>query len=83
VDPRAGLDDVEKRKFLTLPGLELRPLVRPSRIQSLSRLRSRCLDNIKMDPREIGWDRMDWIYLGQDRDQWRAPVNTVMNFRVP
>jgi hypothetical protein len=30
VDPRAGLDDVEKRKFLTLPGLELLPLVRPS-----------------------------------------------------
>jgi hypothetical protein len=31
VDPRAGLDDVEKRKFLTLPGLELRPLGRPAR----------------------------------------------------
>jgi hypothetical protein len=31
VDPRAGLDDVEKRKFLTLPGLELRPLARPAR----------------------------------------------------
>jgi hypothetical protein len=29
VDPRTGLDDVEKRKFLTLPGLELRPLGRP------------------------------------------------------
>jgi hypothetical protein len=29
VDPRAGLDDFEKRKFLTLPGLELRPLSRP------------------------------------------------------
>jgi hypothetical protein len=35
---RAGLDDVEKRKFLTLPGLELRPLGRPARSQSLSRL---------------------------------------------
>jgi hypothetical protein len=31
VDPRAGLDDVEKRKFLTLPGLELRPLGSPAR----------------------------------------------------
>jgi hypothetical protein len=30
VDPRAGLDNVEKRKFLTLPGLELRPLRRPA-----------------------------------------------------
>jgi hypothetical protein len=35
VDPRAGLDDVEKRKFLTLPGLELRLLVRPARSQFL------------------------------------------------
>jgi hypothetical protein len=40
VDPRAGLDDVEKTKFLTLPGLELRrPLDRPARSQSLYRLR--------------------------------------------
>jgi hypothetical protein len=38
VDPRAGLDDVEKRKFLTLPGLELQPLGRPACSQSLSRL---------------------------------------------
>jgi hypothetical protein len=38
VDPRASLDDVEKRKFLTLPGLELRPLDRPARSQSLYRL---------------------------------------------
>jgi hypothetical protein len=37
--PRAGLDDVEKRKFLTLPVLELRPLGRPARSQSLYRLR--------------------------------------------
>jgi hypothetical protein len=38
VGPRAGLDDVEKRKLLTLPGLELRPLGHPARIQSLYRL---------------------------------------------
>jgi hypothetical protein len=38
VDPRASLDDVEKRKFLTVPGLELRHLGRPARSQSLSRL---------------------------------------------
>jgi hypothetical protein len=36
--PRAGLDTAKKRKFLTLPGLELRPLGRPARSQSLSRL---------------------------------------------
>jgi hypothetical protein len=39
VGPGAGLDDVEKTKFLTLPGLELRPLGRPARGHSLYRLR--------------------------------------------
>jgi hypothetical protein len=41
------------------------------------------VDNIKMDLRKIGWDDMDWIVLAQDRDQWRALVNTVMNLLVP
>jgi hypothetical protein len=41
------------------------------------------VDNIKMDLREIGWDVMDWIDLAQNRDQWRALVNTVMTLRVP
>jgi hypothetical protein len=36
-----------------------------------------------MDLREIGWDGMDWIYLAQDRDQWRVFVSTVLNMRVP
>jgi hypothetical protein len=35
------------------------------------------------DDREIGWDGMNWIDLAQDRDEWRALVNTVMNLRVP
>jgi hypothetical protein len=41
------------------------------------------MDNIKMDLREIRWDGMDCIDLAQDRNQWRALVNTVMNPRVP
>jgi hypothetical protein len=41
------------------------------------------VDNIKMDLGEIGWDGRDWIKLSQDRDKWRALVNTVMNLRVP
>jgi hypothetical protein len=39
--------------------------------------------NIKIDLGEIEWDSMDWIELAQDRDQWRALVNTVINLRVP
>jgi hypothetical protein len=41
------------------------------------------VDNIKMDLREIGWDGVDCIDMAQDRDQWRAHVNTVLNLRVP
>jgi hypothetical protein len=40
-------------------------------------------DNIKMDLREIRWEGKDWINLAQDRDRWRAVVNTVMILRVP
>jgi hypothetical protein len=32
-----------------------------------------------MDLREMGWDGVDWIDMAQDRDQWRALVNTVLN----
>jgi hypothetical protein len=49
----------------------------------LERRKSRWVDNIKMDLREIAWDGMDLIDLAQDRDQWKALVNTVMNLRFP
>jgi hypothetical protein len=35
-----------------------------------------------MDLREIGWDGTDWIDLAQDKEQWRALVNAVMNHQV-
>jgi hypothetical protein len=53
---------------------ERRPLGRPRR---------RLVDNGKIDLREIGWDGVDWIDLAQDRDQWRALMNTVMYLGVP
>jgi hypothetical protein len=56
---------------------------KPDGKRPLGRPRRRWVDNIKMDLRELGWDGMVWIDLAQDRDQWRAHVNAVMNLRVP
>jgi hypothetical protein len=46
------------------------------------RYRRRWENNIKTDLRGIGGCGMDWIHLAQDRNQWRALVNTVMDLRV-
>jgi hypothetical protein len=56
---------------------------KPEGKTQLGRPRRRWVDNIKMDLREIEWDGVNWIDLAQDRDQWRALVNMVMNLRVP
>jgi hypothetical protein len=56
---------------------------KPEGKRPLGRSRCRWVDNIKMDLREIRWDGMVWIDQAQDRDQWRALVNMVMNRRVP
>jgi hypothetical protein len=56
---------------------------KPEGMRPLGRPRSRLEDNIIIDLREIGWGCMDWIDLAEDRDQWRALVNTVMDIRVP
>jgi hypothetical protein len=48
----------------------------------LGRPRRKWEDNIKMGLREIRWGGIDWIDLAQDRDQWRALVNMIMNLRV-
>jgi hypothetical protein len=56
---------------------------RPEGKRPLGRRRRRWEDNIKLDLREIGIDEANWIRLAQDRGQWRAFVNTMMNFRDP
>jgi hypothetical protein len=56
---------------------------KPEGKRPLARPRCKWVHNIKMDLREIGWSVMEWIDVAQDRDQWRALVNTVMNLRVP
>jgi hypothetical protein len=55
---------------------------KPEGKRPLGRFRHRWEENIRMDLREIGWGGMDRIDLAQDRDQWRALVNTVMNLRA-
>jgi hypothetical protein len=52
-------------------------------VTAFGRMRHRWEDNIKMDLQEVGLGAMDWIYLAQIWDRWRALVNAVMNIRVP
>jgi hypothetical protein len=56
---------------------------KPEGKKPLGRPRRKWEDNIKMDLLEIGLGVMDWIDLPENRDQWRALVNTVMNLRIP
>jgi len=56
---------------------------KPEGKRPLGRPRRRWEDNIKMDIQEVGCGGMDWIQVAQDRDRWRALVNTVMNLRFP
>jgi len=56
---------------------------KPERKSQLGRHRHRWEDNIIIDLGKTWWDGVDWIYLAQVRDQWRALVNTIMIPRVP
>jgi hypothetical protein len=62
---------------------EYRILVRePEGKRPLERSRCGWVDNIKMNLIEIRWDGVDCIHMAQDKDQWRALVNRVLNLRV-
>jgi hypothetical protein len=56
---------------------------RPEGKRPLVRLRHRQEDSNRMDLREIGINRVNWIWLDQDRVQWWAFVSMVMNLQVP
>jgi hypothetical protein len=56
---------------------------KPEGKRQLERPRRRWVDNIRMALGEIGWGGVDCIGLAQDRNRWRALVNSVMNLRVP
>jgi hypothetical protein len=56
---------------------------KPEGRRPLGRPRRRWEDNIKMDLREVGCSGIDWIYIAQDTDWWRAFVNAAMNIRFP
>jgi hypothetical protein len=58
-------------------------VTKPEGKRPLGKPRCRWEDNIRMDLREIGREVADWMHLVQDRDQWQALVNTVMNLWVP
>jgi hypothetical protein len=56
---------------------------KPEGKRPLRRPRRRWVDNIRMDLWEVGWADVDWIGLAEDRNVWRALVNSVLNLRVP
>jgi hypothetical protein len=56
---------------------------KPEGKRPLGRPRRRWVDNISMYLGEVGWGDVDWIGLAQDRNRWRALVNSVLNLRVP
>jgi hypothetical protein len=67
----------EKRNACTLL------VEKPEGKSLLGRPRRRWVENNRMDLGEVGWCDVDWIGLAQDRNRWRAIVNSVLNLRVP
>jgi hypothetical protein len=56
---------------------------KPEGKRPLGRPRSWCVYNIRMELGEVGSGDVDWIGLAQDRNRWRALVNSVLSLRVP
>jgi hypothetical protein len=56
---------------------------KPEGKRPIIRQRCRWVDNIRMELGQVGWGDVDWIGLAQDRNRWRALVNSVLNIQVP
>jgi hypothetical protein len=69
------MHEVKRKGYRTLVG-------KPKGKIPVGRLRLRWEDNIKMDPKAVGWGDLHWINLTLNRDQWRALVNITMNLLV-
>jgi hypothetical protein len=55
---------------------------KPEGKRPLERPRPRCVNDIRMNLREIGWEGVGWMLLAQDREQWQTFVNPVMSLQV-
>jgi hypothetical protein len=76
-NPKIQKNEWEKRNACRLL------VEKPEGNRPLGRPKRRWVDNIRMDLGEVGWGDVDWIGLAQDRNRWRALVNSVMNLRIP
>jgi hypothetical protein len=56
---------------------------KPERKRPLGRPRRRWVDTIRMELIKVGWGDVDWIGLAQDRNRWRALVNSIINLQAP
>jgi hypothetical protein len=72
---RMGEEAEKKNTYRVLVG-------KPEGKRPLGRPRRKWVDNIRMDLGEVGWGDVDWIGLAQDRNRWRALVNSVLDLRV-
>jgi hypothetical protein len=56
---------------------------KPEGKRPLGRPRCRWVDNIRINLGEVGWSDVDWNDLAEDRNKWRAVVNSILHLRVP
>jgi hypothetical protein len=76
---KTGSPSVRRLERSTYTSIPLKPINLPKAGKEYIR---RWVDNIKRDLGEVGWGNVEWIGLAQDRNRWRALVNSVLNLRV-